>query len=215
MKNKTMLLPALMVVFILAGFNFAESADQEEQPTPTTQTIDKLASWSVDAVHSMIGFRVAHLGISAVRGEFKDYDVAIFLNPTDLNTLETTATIKTGSISTDNDLLDSRLRSPDFFDAESHPNMTFTSKGVRNISGHEFEIVGDLTIRGTTKEVVLEAEFLGTANMGDQERAGIEATTTINRFDYGIAWNQVTEGGPVVGHDVQIILELELIKDAS
>ncbi len=215
MKTKAMLLPALMFIFILAGFTFADRADQEEQPVPTAQTIDELASWSVDRVHSKIGFKVKHLGISNVRGEFRDYDVAITLDGTDFNTLETTATIKTSSIFTDNDRRDGHLRSPDFFDAESHPDMTFMSKGVRNVSGSEFEIVGDLTIRGTTKEVVLEAEFLGAATMGDSERAGFEARTTINRLDYGLAWNKLTEaGGFVVGHDVEIILELEVIKDA-
>ena len=216
MKIRTLLLPAVLLILVLAGFTFSDRSAEEARPDQAPQAIAEVASWSVDAVHSKIGFKVKHLGISNVRGNFKDYDVAISLDPSDFNTLETTATIKTTSVFTDNERRDNHLRSPDFFAAETFPNMTFVSKGVRNINGSEFEIVGDLTIRDVTKEVVLEAEFLGAATMGDQERAGFEATTTINRLDYGLAWNKVTEaGGFVVGHDVQIILELEVIKDAS
>ncbi len=217
MKAKTLLLPAFVFLFVLAGFTFTGSQPDDARSEQTLQTPSgDPSSWSVDPVHSKIGFKVKHLGISNVRGEFKDYDVSISLDGTDLSTLKTTATIKTGSIFTDNQRRDGHLRSPDFFSADDFPNMTFTSKSVRNVNGSEFEIVGDLTIRDVTKEVVLEAEFLGAATMGDSERAGFEATTTINRLDYGLAWNKMTEaGGFVVGHDVQIILELEVIKDAS
>ncbi len=215
MKTKTLLLPALVFTLVLAGFTLSSSQPDEHRPAQTLQAADGLASWSVDKVHSKIGFKVKHLGISNVRGEFKEYDVSISLDGTDLSTLKTKAAIQTGSVFTDNERRDGHLRSPDFFSADDFPAMTFTSKSVRNVNGSEFEIVGDLTIRDVTKEVVLEAEFLGAATMGDQERAGFEARTTINRLDYGLAWNKVTEaGGFVVGHDVQIILELEVIKDA-
>ena len=216
MKAKTLLLPAFVFLFVLAGFTVTGSQPDDAQPEQALQTLSGApASWSVDPVHSKIGFKVKHLGISNVRGEFKDYDVSISLDGTDLSTLKTKATIKTGSISTNNDRRDGHLRSPDFFSADDFPEMTFKSKGVRNVNGSEFELVGDLTIRGTTKEVVLEAEFLGAASMGDSERAGFEARTTINRLEYGLQWNRTTEaGGFVVGHDVQIILELEDIKDA-
>ena len=92
--------------------------------------------------------------------------------------------------------------------------MTFESTGAQNVDGAYFELVGQLTIRDVTKEVVLKGEFLGTAAMGDQHRAGFEARTTINRMDYNLSWNRLTEaGGFVVGHEVEIILELELIRD--
>ena len=216
MKPKTLLLPILAFTFVLAGFTFTSSQPDDVQSAQTLQTLSgDPATWSADASHSQIGFKVKHLGISNVRGHFKKYDVSISLDGTDLSTLKTEATIKTGSIFTDNERRDGHLRSSDFFSADDFPDMTFKSKGVRNVNGSEFEIVGDLTIRDVTKEVVLEAEFLGAATMGDSERAGFEAITTINRLDYGLAWNKVTEaGGFVVGHDVQIILELEVIKDA-
>ena len=215
MKTKTLLLPAVVLTLVLAGFTLAGSQADESRTTPTLQPTEGMASWSIDPVHSKVGFKVKHLGISNVRGEFREYDASISLDGTDLSTLQASATIKTASIFTDNERRDNHLRSPDFFDADGHPELTFTSKSVRNINGSAFELVGDLTIRSTTKEVVLEAEFLGAAAMGDQERAGFEARTTINRLDYGLMWNRTTEaGGFVVGHDVQIILELEVIKDA-
>ena len=215
MKIKAFSLPVVVLTLVLAGFTLTSSPTDGVRATQTLQAADGVASWSVDRVHSKIGFKVKHLGISNVRGEFREYDASISLDGTDLSTLKTSATIKTGSVFTDNERRDGHLRSPDFFSAEDFPTMTFTSKGVRNVKGSEFELVGDLTIRDVTKEVVLEAEFLGVASMGDEERAGFEARTTINRLDYGLAWNKVTEaGGFVVGHDVQIILELEVIKDA-
>lgn len=174
------------------------------------------ATWSVDHAHSKLGFKVRHLGISNVRGDFREYDVVLRMDGTDLSTLSAEATIQTASIDTDNDRRDNHLRSPDFFAAEEHPEMTFISTGVQNVDGSTFEITGNLTIRGTTHEVVLDAEFLGSASMGDEERAGFEATTEIDRMDYGLAWDRLTEaGGFVVGHDVEITLELEVIKDES
>jgi polyisoprenoid-binding protein YceI len=199
MKIIASLLSALLLMVVVAGF------------APTER---EAASWSIDKVHSNIGFKVKHLGISKVRGDFEDYEVTLNFDPEDLSTLETEVTVQIASIDTENDRRDNHLRSDDFFNAESHPTMTFVSKEVRNIDGNEFEIVGDLTIRGTTKEVVLDAEFLGTAAMGEQERSAFEARTTINRMDYGLAWNNLTEaGGFVVGHDVDIIIELEAIKN--
>ena len=174
------------------------------------------ASWSVDHAHSKLGFKVKHLGISNVRGEFREYEAVLTMDGTDLSTLSAEATIKTASLFSGNERRDDHLRSPDFLSAEQHPEMTFVSTGVRSVEGSRFEMVGDLTIRDVTREVVLAAEFLGSATMAEQERAGFEATTTIDRMDYGLAWNMLTEaGGFVVGHSVEITLELEVIKDPS
>ncbi len=210
MKVSALLMIVLLAIPVLAGFS--RSDDATPAPKAASQTADVLA-WSVDPVHSKIGFKVKHLGISTVRGEFKDYDAAISLDPEDLSTLTVNAAVDVASIDTDNERRDNHLRSPDFFNAEEFPRLTFVSKEVRSIDGNAFELVGDLTIRGTTKEVVLEAEFLGTASMGDQQRSGFEAETTINRLDYGLAWNKLTEaGGFVVGHDVTIVVEVEAIR---
>lgn len=172
------------------------------------------SSWSIDVAHSSISFKVRHLGISNVRGEFLTYDAEVLMDGADLSTLAVDATIETTSIDTGNERRDNHLRSDDFFGAEEFPNMTFTSTGVTEVDGDTFHLAGDLTIRDVTKSIVLEGEFLGTATMGDSERAGFEATTTINRKEFNLSWDRLTEaGGFVVGHDVEIILELELIKD--
>jgi polyisoprenoid-binding protein YceI len=124
------------------------------------------------------------------------------------------ATVRIESIDTGNEKRDDHLRSPDFFDAPNHPEMRFTSTEITNVNGNTFQMKGDLTIRGTTKPVVFETELLGTAvdNEGRQ-RAGFTAATTINRKDFGLTWNRVTEaGGLVVGEDVDITLDIQTIR---
>ena len=201
---RTRLIVPLLAIALLATIGF------------TPEPASRANSWSVDHAHSKIGFKVRHLGISNVRGDFRDYDVSISMTDGDVSKLSASATIQTTSVFTNNDRRDNHLRSPDFFSAEAFPAMTFQRKEVRAVDGNTFELVGDLTIRDVTTEVVLDAEFLGTATMGDQERAGFEASTEINRMDYGLAWNRLTEaGGFVVGHNVEIILELEMVKDES
>lgn len=213
MKNISFFSLLLVAGLLVAGFTLRSTPEAPTPFTPPMEASSDVSTWAVDQVHSKIGFKVKHLGISNVRGDFNTYDVDLRFDPQDLSTLETTVNVDVASIDTENERRDGHLRSPDFFAAEEYPTMTFAAKSVRNIDGDEFELVGDLTIRGVTKEVVLDAEFLGTASMGDSERAGFEAETEINRLDYGLAWNKVTEaGGFVVSHDVKIILELEVIK---
>ena len=176
--------------------------------------VEEPTSWSIDASHSSISFKVRHLGIASVRGEFLTYDAEIMMDGADLNTLSVNATIETTSVDTGNERRDNHLRSDDFFGAEEFPEITFVSTGVTEVNGSRFHLAGDLTIKGVTKSVMLEGEFLGTAKMGDSERAGFEATTTVNRKDFNLLWDNLTEaGGVIVGHDVEISLELELVKD--
>ncbi len=205
LKNLSMLFAAtLMALTILPAASF--EADPEK---PAKK--QGLTTFVADKAHSQLGFRVRHLGITNVNGKFQDYDTTVKLDPEDLSTLQAEATIKIASISTGIERRDNHLRSDDFFNAEAHPEMKFVSKSVQNIDGSEFELVGDLTIRDITKEVVLEGEFLGTGAMGDNQKAGFEAHTTINRFDYNLKWDRVTEaGGLVVSERIRIILDLEL-----
>jgi len=177
---------------------------------PTEET----TSWSIDNSHSSISFKVRHLGISNVRGEFFSYDADIMMDGADLSTLSVNATIQIASVDTGNERRDGHLRSDDFFGAEEFPTMTFVSTGVTEVDGSKFHLGGDLTIRDVTQSVVLEGDFIGTAMMRDTERVGFEATTTINRKDFNLSWDQLTEtGGVIVGHNVEISLELQLIKD--
>ena len=175
---------------------------------------DEPASWSIDSAHSSVSFKVRHLGISNVRGEFTSYDAEISMEDTDLSTLSVSATIETASIDTGNERRDNHLRSDDFFGADEFPVISFVSTGVTQIDGNTFHLEGTLTMKDVTLPVVLEGAFLGTTTMRGSERAGFEASTSVNRLDYNLSWDQITEaGGIVVGHEVQINLDLELIKD--
>lgn len=181
--------------------------------TMATTLVDpgpEVRTFSIDNAHSNVGFKVKHLGILNVNGRFDTYDASLFIDPTDLSTLQASATVNVASIDTGIQRRDDHLRSSDFFDAENYPEMTFVSTDVRNVSGTTFDLVGDLTIRGVTKEIVLNGEFLGTANFMGAERVAIEAMGEINRFDYGLHWDALTEaGGLVVSENVQIILEIQ------
>lgn len=174
------------------------------------------AKYAIDKAHSAISFRVRHLGISNVTGYFRQYDATIELDANDLRTLKVTASIDAASIDTDNGMRDNHLKSPDFFEVEKYPKLTFTSKRIQNVNGNNFQIVGDLTIKATTKEVVLNAEYLGTTNMRGTDKVGFSASTTINRKEYGLMWDRITEaGGIVVSDEVRINLEVEADKQPS
>lgn len=190
---------AVAGLILLAGFAYPVHRPAE------------IVTFTPDRTHSSVGFKVRHLGISNVRGRFMDYDAVVRFDPEDLSTLAVDATIEVASISTENERRDNHLRSDDFFNADQYPTMQFVSKGVRSIDGPEFELVGDLTIRDVTMEVVLEGEFFGIGAARNGRKAGFEAGTTINRFDYNLRWDSLTEaGGLVVGEDVEIVIEMEL-----
>ena len=178
----------------------------------STDTLDtSVKEYAVDPGHSQVNFAVTHMGFSKVRGGFESFSGHITVDPDNIETLETEAAINISSISTGEDDRDEHLRSDDFFNAEEYPDIKFQSKEVKDISGESFTLVGDLTIRGTTKEVELDATFLGQAKdpWGNQ-RVGFEAETTIQREDYGLTWNQVLEtGGVLVGKSVHITLEVQ------
>lgn len=202
----------LFVMVSAVGLTVTPDSDTpaKQQPYSSTQFQDPL-TFTVDKSHSKVGFRVRHLGITNVNGSFDNYEANVSFDPTDLTTLKAEATISTMSVNTGIERRDNHLRGDDFFNAESFPEMKFVSKAVRNLDGSTFELVGDLTIRDITKEVVLDAEFFGIGQMGDTKKAGFEASVTINRFDYNLKWDRLTEaGGLVVSDNVKILLDLEL-----
>ena len=205
MKNLSFLLAFLtMALIVLPGASM--EADPEKPASKSAVT-----KFVADKAHSQIGFRVRHLGITNVNGNFNDYEADVMFDPSDLSTLQATATVKIASVDTGIERRDNHLKSDDFFNAEQFPEMKFVSKSVRNIDGSEFELVGDLTIRDVTKEVVFEGEFFGVGMMGETKKAGFEAEATISRFDYNLKWDRVTEaGGLVVAENVKIMLDLEL-----
>ena len=197
---------ALLLAPAFPTASWGQTSDGEA--TPTVYKLDK--------VHSALSFKVRHLGVSNVRGEFQDYDASFEMVDSDLSTLKATATIQAASLDTGTERRDNHLRSPDFFDVAQYPTITFVSKEVRNIDGDTFELVGDLTIKDVTKEVVLEGEFYGLAAMGPSQRAGFSAETRINRKDFHLMFDRITEAGSiVVGDEVRIILEIEAVRQES
>jgi polyisoprenoid-binding protein YceI len=173
------------------------------------------ATWSFDKAHSEVGFRVKHMVIAKVSGQFHDFDGKINFDGENLKAASVEITIDAASIDTDNEDRDKHLRTGDFFLVDSFPTITFKSKRVVPGEDDEFKVIGDLTIRGVTKEVTLDAELNGVVNdPWGNTRAGFSATTEIDRQDFGVSWNNTLDtGGLVVGDDVEIMLEIEVIKD--
>lgn len=166
-------------------------------------------TYTVDRAHSAVSFRVRHLGISNVRGEFTDFDASVSFGAEDLTTLEVNAVIQASSVDTGVERRDADLRSENFFHVEEHPTITFESSTVKNVNGSEFDLVGNLTMHGVTKEVVLAAEFFGAAG----DKAGFTASTKILRKEFGLTWDRVTDAGSVVvANEVTITIDLELNK---
>jgi len=158
--------------------------------TPATGTQaqgGQKTTWIVDAAHSNVGFSIKHLMIATVRGSFTQVQGTVKVDENDPSTAEIDITIPIASVTTRDEKRDAHLKSPDFFDAERFPNMTFRSKRVERVSGDSFRVIGDLTIRDVTKEVALDVELAGRAkDPWGNEKAGFEAQTKINRSDYGL-----------------------------
>jgi len=172
------------------------------------------ATWNFDKAHSNIGFSVRHLVISKTKGDFGDYSGKVVFDGDNLEKGSAEITIQMASIDTDDEDRDKHLRSADFFNVEKYPTMTFKSKEVRKGEDNKFTMTGDLTIKDVTREVVLKGEFMGIMeDPWGNTRAGFSAETTINRQDFNVSWNNALQDGSlVVGNDVKIELEIELIK---
>jgi polyisoprenoid-binding protein YceI len=171
-------------------------------------------TFEIDKVHSQVGFSIRHF-FSKVPGQFKDFSGTIVMDPNAPAASSVEVTIQAASISTDNDARDKHLRSPDFFAADSFPTLTFKSTKVAPTGKDKVQVTGDLTMRGVTKSVVLDVEFLGMGEVGVGgqswgTKAGFEATTTVNRHDFGINWNKTLDaGGVMIGENVAISLHIE------
>ena len=171
-------------------------------------------TWKIDPAHSQIEFAVRHMMITTVRGRFSGVDGTVRLDESDPTATDVDVRIDVASIDTREPQRDAHLRSADFFDAERFPHITFVATRPTARRGSEFTLVGDLTLHGVTKEVSLDVveEGRGKDPWGG-ERLGFSATTKIKRSDFGLTWNQVLEtGGMLVGDDIKISLDLELLK---
>jgi polyisoprenoid-binding protein YceI len=168
-------------------------------------------TWTIDPLHSEVGFSVRHMMVSKVRGKFTKFAGQI-VTADDLVSSGVTAEIDLASIDTGAEQRDAHLRSPDFFDIENHPLMTYRSTGIR-VVGDEYLVDGELTLKGVTKSVplTLEVNGFGPDPYGGT-RAGFSATAEINRPDFGVSWNAALEaGGVVVSDKVTIHLEIEAV----
>jgi len=173
-----------------------------------------MATWKIDPAHSEINFKVKHLVVSTVTGHFSKFDASIETSKEDFSDAKINFEAEINSINTKNEQRDAHLKSADFFDAEKNPKMSFVSKSVKKISDHEMQVTGNLTIRGVTKEVTLDVIYNGTvAGFGGTEVAGFEVRGKVNRFDFGLQWNAITEaGGVVVSNEVKIEILAEFNK---
>ncbi len=210
MKRPISLLTAILVFTLFPG-NFTLATDTDDTDGREAET-----SFQLDRAHSSVTFRVRHLGISTVSGTFGAFDASISLDPADVTTLDVSATIDAASVNTGIERRDNHLRSPDFFAVEEHSSISFESTEVRRVEGNSFQLVGDLTIRGVTKPVVLDAEMRGPVSAMGKNIVAFTASGSLNRFDYGLTWNRMVEaGGVVVGEDVQIEIEVEAATEES
>lgn len=165
--------------------------------------------WKVDPTHTDVEFKVRHMMISTVSGSFTEFDATAETDNDQFTNASFKFSANIDSITTKNNDRDNHLKSADFFDAENHPELTFVSKSYDGET-----MVGDLTIRGTTKEVTLDVEFNGTAvDPYGQTKAGFEISGSVDRKDFNLNWNAVTEAGNIVVSDkVRLIIDLQLIK---
>lgn len=174
-------------------------------------------TWTIDPTHAELGFAVRHLMISTVRGRFGAVSGTITVDEENPNNSTVDVTVDVGSIDTRQEMRDNHLRSADFFDVENHPTMRFVSKRIEGDVHGKFHVIGDLTIRGITREVALTATLEGrTRDPWGNERAGFSAAGKINRREFGLNWNQALEtGGVLVGDDVKLTIDVELIHQVA
>ena len=177
-------------------------------PVPT-------GTWNVDPTHSRVEFQVKHLGIATVRGHFAEFEGTLHVAD-DPSGARATGLVKVDSVNTNEDKRDDHLRSPDFFDAEQHEHITFDSTAIVPVDDDTFEITGDLTLHGVTREIVLKAEVTGTEeDPWGNERVGLEVTGQLNRGDYGMTFNQALGSGNVLVSDkVKLALDISAVKQA-
>jgi polyisoprenoid-binding protein YceI len=175
-----------------------------------------MAQWIVDPAHSDVQFKVKHLMINTVTGEFTSYAVNLASDAPDFTDAKITFTADVASITTKNDMRDNHLKSDDFFNAEKYPTMSFRSTSFTKLTDDRYKLVGDLTIRETTKPVELDVVFGGRmTDFYGNEKAGFELSGIVNRKEFGLLWNGVTEaGGIVVSDDVRLYLNVQLQKTA-
>lgn len=174
-------------------------------------------AWEFDTVHSEVGFAVKHMMVSTVRGRFRTFSGQIALDETRPSNSRVEVTIDTASVDTGNEMRDNHLRSAEFFDAANYPAATFVSKRIEDKGEGEYRVIGDLTLRGVTREIPLTLSVEGPhRDMQGQRRLGIALTGSLSRKDFGLNYNPALEtGGFVVGDVVKLQIETEIFEPAQ
>ncbi|MBC7923038.1 MAG: YceI family protein [Ferruginibacter sp.] len=172
--------------------------------------------WVVDPMHSEVQFKIKHLVISTVTGTFRNFEGGATTEHDDFDAAEVHFSMDVASVDTNQEMRDTHLKSADFFDADNHPKIAFKSTSFKKIDGDEYEMTGDLTMKGVTKPVTLKAEYGGTAKdaYGNQ-KFGFEVTGKVNRKEFGLIYNALTEtGGLALGEDIKLTANIQLTKSA-
>ena len=171
-------------------------------------------AWKIDTAHTTLGFGVKHMMVTTVRGRFTKFDGTITDDPKNLLNSKVEGWVDLASVDTGDANRDTHLRSGDFFDAETHPRMTFVSKRIEKAGGDEYKVIGDLTIRGVTREITFNVTNEGQyKNPWGSTVWGLTAKSSISRKDFGINWNVALEtGGWLVADQVKIDVEMELVQ---
>ncbi len=182
----------------------------------TTPTTVLTGTWAADVVHSDVSFKVRHMAVGKAKGTFALESATLVVPETGLADATVTAVIDATSVDTKQDQRNDHVKSPDFLHVEQFPTLNFKSTGVKNFDGDEFVLLGELTIRGISKAVELETEFLGaTTDAYGAERIGFSSTTSISRKEFDVSFNAAFgAGNAVVSDKVEISLELEFTKSA-
>ena len=204
-----MLKQCLTALLLAASLGVSPSlAQMPKSAVPVT----KVSTWQIDPAHSELTFRIRHL-VSRVQGTFNEWGGTLVGNPENLAGGSVEVAIKTTSIDTNNERRDDHLRSADFFDAATYPTITFRSRKV-DLQDKKIRVTGDLAMHGVTKPVVLDGQLTGLGlDARGKQRIGFEASTTINRHDFGVKWNRAAEGGGVVlGDDVEIAIVVAAVQ---
>ncbi|HEX6900963.1 MAG TPA: YceI family protein [Thermoanaerobaculia bacterium] len=196
MKTKT-ILKALALSLLLPGAVLAQPA-----------------TYKVDADHSGVNFTIRHF-VSNVPGRFRDFDGVIKYDPKNPAASSVEFTVQAASIDTDNNNRDEHLRSPDFFDVQKFPTLTFTSTKVVPKGSNMLDVTGNMTMHGVTKQITIPVEVMGFVKTPRGEKGGFETNFKIDRKEYGITWNNVMDSGPVLGDEVKITIAIEANRQAE
>jgi polyisoprenoid-binding protein YceI len=171
-------------------------------------------TWTVDRDHSSVGFEVKHMMIATVRGHFSEFEGTLEAAEDDPSNSHAHGTVNVASIDTGNADRDAHLRSPDFFDVERYPQARFESTRIEHVEGGKYRVTGDLTLKGETRPVTMDATVMGAAeDPWGNERVGVEVRGTINRSEFGLTWQQkLASGGLLVGEEVRILIDISAVR---